>query len=331
MPTIRDVARESGVSIATVSVVLSGSPRTVAPATREKVLMVAHELQYRPNRSARALSTGKTFLIALWISEVRRAYFSTIAQQIEYEIRQVGYDYLRIGGGHDRDAGEWCGTCDGILALDSPDSVRAYMEARTRMAKLGRGTLPPPLVGLGTKVCTDVDFVAVNLEHGARLATERLITQGCRRIAFVTPTALPEHHQARRNGYKQAMRSAGREPEYLTIGGQASRANARRATLEYVARSGCPDGLFCYSDDVAVGTYRALHDLNLRIPDDARIIGCDGIEEGEYLCPSLSTIMQPYAQQVKRSVELLCRRIAEPDAPLVQEWLLPELVVRESC
>lgn len=105
---------------------------------------------------------------------------------------------------------------------------------------------------------------------------------------------------------------------------------ARTAVTEHLRRHGCPDGLFCRNDEMAVGAYRAFCDLGIRVPEDVALVGCDGIEEAEYgYCP-LSTIVQPFAQMCEAVWQLLARRMQPPDTPLEHIVLPAYLAVRHS-
>jgi LacI family transcriptional regulator len=104
----------------------------------------------------------------------------------------------------------------------------------------------------------------------------------------------------------------------------------RHAVTEYVREHGPPDGIFCHNDDFAIGAYRALRDMGLRIPDDVALVGCDNLEETAYLDVPLSTIAVPTEELCRTGWEFLYRRMHDPSAPLQCAILQPQLVVRAS-
>jgi DNA-binding LacI/PurR family transcriptional regulator len=150
-----------------------------------------------------------------------------------------------------------------------------------------------------------------------------------RRIAYLVNdrSNFPDKH--RHAAYHAVLAAAGLPPECIVTSDQ-SRGGARATVREYVHEHGCPDSIFCHNDDMAIGAYLGLRDLGIRIPDDVALVGCDGIEDTEWLeCP-LSTLAQPIEQMCALAAEFLQRRIDEPDAPRQQAMLQPTLVIRES-
>jgi LacI family transcriptional regulator len=154
-----------------------------------------------------------------------------------------------------------------------------------------------------------------------------LIGSGRRRIAHVS-NVLTRGADARHDTYLDSMAEAGLKPE--VIGGFEDRASARKRIREYCLEFGMPDALFCHNDDVAMGVYRGLLDLGARVPDDVALVGCDGIEDGEYLEVPLTTIVQPIEEMCRIAFQLLERRIQDPASQLQQIDLYPQLVVRQS-
>ena len=127
------------------------------------------------------------------------------------------------------------------------------------------------------------------------------------------------------------MRQAGLKPEFLYY--QASdqqRSIVRQLVQDYIRKEGCPEAFFCHSDDVALGIYRGLCDMKLRIPGEVALVGCDGIQDTEYLeCP-LSTLVQPVAAMCATAWQFLQQRLANPAIKRQWEILKPSLQIRES-
>src|SRR5690606_29158862 len=117
--------------------------------------------------------------------------------------------------------------------------------------------------------------------------------------------------------------------EYIPLSTN-TRAAARAELKSYLEANGCPDSILCFNDDVAIGIYRALCEQGIKVPQQVALIGCDGIDDTEYLeCP-ITTIVQPVEEMCRMAWQMLESRIANPRQPFQQKVLLPELVVRES-
>jgi LacI family transcriptional regulator len=125
------------------------------------------------------------------------------------------------------------------------------------------------------------------------------------------------------------MKEAGFPCDYLDCP-SGYRSDARQAIKEYVGRCGCPDAVFCSNDDLAIGAYRGLRDLGLTVPDDAAIIGCDGLEDTEYLDAPITTIVNPVLEMINIAWQFLQNRMQDRSIPQQTANLRPYLCVRES-
>jgi len=130
-------------------------------------------------------------------------------------------------------------------------------------------------------------------------------------------------------GYRTAMQELGREPEYILTYEEKREAVAPALTA-HIRAHGAPDGLFCYNDDMAIGTYPVFQELGIRIPEDVAIIGCDGLRDTSYLQPTLSTIVQPLQQVCATAWSFLKNRIDVPSTPLQQVVIPARLEIRNS-
>lgn len=279
--TIQEIAEQLHVSAATVSRVLNGhNPQLISAATRERVLVAAREMGYRPNRAARALVTGRTNLIALWMPNLHEPFYASIVHHVQQQVQPHGLDLIvQVTHDHVPEA-RW--PVDGILACDFLQSLEALESAAGET----------PWVSMGSYTPEKGHIVGVDLHAGALEAVRHLLTIGCQRIAYLSPPWGLYHGDARRDAYVAELNAAGREPEFIEAANH-TRAASRDAIIAYVTAHGTPDGLFCRNDDMAIGAYRALRDLGLRIPEDVALIGCDGIEDTEYLDTPLTTLIQP--------------------------------------
>ena len=327
--SIRDVAERANVSHATVSRVLNNVNVPIAAETRQLVRHIAAEMGYRPNRAARALATGRTQAIALWSVNLRSAYYSDVIYYTHEEVIRHDYEMfvssIRVTDDMSIDTFKlltW--PVDGILAVDLP-----------------RGFIPPlnnsligdkPFINIGAYVLTGTDYVQVDFKDQAADAIRHLASVGCKRIAYLVPNWFnwfDESCDARLEGYRSAMAELGREPEYILTHDEKREAVAPALT-EYLDRHGCPDGLFCYNDDMAIGTYPIFRNRGIRIPEDIALVGCDGIRDTSYLYPALTTIVQPLQQVCATAWSFLKQRIEDPTLPLQQVVVAARLEVRGS-
>lgn len=327
--SIREVAERANVSHATVSRVLNNVDVPIAPETRQLVRHIAAELGYQPNRAARALATGRSQTIALWATNLRSAYYGDVIHHTHEEITRHDYEMLvsslRVIDGNTFDTSKllsW--QVDGILAVDVPRGTIPGLEASLLSGK--------PFVNIGAYIVPGTDFVQVDFRNQSAEAVRHLAHAGCRRIAYLVPdwfSWFEESHDPRLEGYRSAIAELGREPEYILTPDE-KRESAGPALKSYIARHGCPDGLFCYNDDMAIGVYPPLRELGLRVPEDVAIVGCDGIRDTSYLYPALTTIVQPLAQMCATAWSFLKQRIDDPTIALQQIVLEPRLEIRGS-
>lgn len=332
MATIADVAKAAGVSPMTVSNVINGH-RHVRDSTRAKVLSAMAELDYRVNVAARNLRKGRTGVICLAVPEVNRPYYGQFAgaiiaaaqrHRLRVSIEQTGasreneLDVLSLSRNR---------LYDGLILSTvgiGPDDVEHLK-------------VPYPVVLMGERIFGGpVDHVAMPNVDGACAATRHLIERGCRRIAMIAGLDTADVHVShlRLAGYRQALEGAGLpfEPELVQhVQVMAMQTVADRVRAMVTSRLAF-DGLFCLTDTAAMGAMRALADLQVRVPEQVKVIGFDNIEEGQFLVPSLSTIDPDHTAMAGKAVDLLVRRIEGEDPSIEHEEYVSAftLIVRES-
>ncbi|AXK31892.1 LacI family transcriptional regulator [Streptomyces armeniacus] len=330
---LKDVAARAGVSVRTVSNVVSNAA-PVAPATRARVLKAVEELRYRPNLAARNLRQGRTGLIGLAIPEIHSPYFGEIAELLIDAAQERGWTVLidRTGGLADRERS---------LLADGPDahSVDGMILSPWALTagELGRHSATTPLVVLGERDPQGTaDHVVVDNVTAAREATAHLVGLGRRRIAAIglQPHLSNGTAELRAQGYRAALAAAGLEhpPELTRTVSTLHRAEGHRAMRELLAAPAAPDAVFCFSDELALGALRAAHEQGLAVPEDLALVGFDDIEDGRYATPSLTTIAPDKAQIAERTLQCLADRIYGRlgHLPARHVTAAHRLVVRES-
>jgi DNA-binding LacI/PurR family transcriptional regulator len=184
---------------------------------------------------------------------------------------------------------------------------------------------------MGVNCFENSDAVQVDLLAGTLEVMEHLIGSGFKRIAHATFVRKDSQSAARRKGYVKAMRKAKLEPEFIYYPlTEQQRPIARQLIQDYIREHGAPDAIFCHSDDVAIGIYRGLCDMKLRVPDDVALVGCDGIQDTEYLECQLTTLVQPVAAMCSTGWQFLVERMDRAKTKPQKTVLKPKLVIRDS-
>ncbi len=312
--TIRDIARELGLSPMTVSRALSPTESlSVKPFTRQRVEEAALRLGYQINRSARNLASGRTFVLGVWISHLHSSVYSQIVTAcqeavqnttLELSVSEMDWHF------YDEDAHrrfQW--PVDGVLAVDPPPMG----EMEKLLGPTPWRDIPRVHLGSGQSVPWDGDFVFVDLGAGTRAAIEHLLSVGCTRIAYVSPPGADRPGMCHFDAYIETMRRAG-APPHVIVSPSWDIAAAREAVRDFIQHNRSVDGIYCHHDEFAIAAFRAVRDLGLRVPEDVALIGCEGNAFLEYFDPPLSTIAMPIGEMCHRAVELLQRRIKQPDA-----------------
>jgi DNA-binding LacI/PurR family transcriptional regulator len=326
--SLKQLADHLSLSPATVSLVVNSAPgmRTIALATRARVLAAAKEFNYRPNSLARSLRTRQTFTIGVIVPELSEGYFTMVMNAVESYFLQAGYLHFVVSHQGQPDLIDEYPRLllnrfvDGLLlvntALDRPVSV--------------------PVVSISghTKV-PGVTNIVLDHDRSATLALEHLHKLGHRRIAFMRGQRQASDSESRWESTMALARAIGIEviPELCIF----LEANSWSPELGYgptkmlLERTRDFTALFCFNDTAALGAIRAIADAGLSCPGDISVVGFDDISSASYHLPSLTTVRQPLRQMGEMAAELLIKRIqnasgAYPDSITFD----PELIVRES-
>jgi LacI family transcriptional regulator len=328
-PTIRDIARAAGVSVATVSRVLNGRG-DVAPATRERVLGVIREQGFTTNPTARALSRGHSGLVTLTLPNIQAAYFSRLAAGVaaaleRHDLRAVLCPTLHE---HDRELGLlerlMRGATEGavlILPSESADELEGIA---------ARGY---PLVVLDPKLPTGPDTPSVSAANtaGAVMATQHLLELGHRRIAAITGPRGWCATEERLAGFRAGLAAAGlRADERLEVEADFEIAGGVAAATTLLDLPEPPTAIFAFNDNLAVGVIEAARGRGLRLPGDLSVVGFDDVEAAPIVTPALTTVRQPLGEMGRLAGDVLVRLLRERRVEGMQFELATKLVVRES-
>ena len=323
--TAAEVARLAGVSPAVVSYVLNGGPRNVAPETAERVREAVRTLGYRPNRAARALRRGSTGIVGLVLPRVANPVMAELSEAVQAAAARRGLAVLTAGSGNALAVEEQ------LLRTLPRQGVDGLLVATV----LGHADPPPRAEPELPTVYLNAPFpvggraaVGPDATQGARLVVDHLLSvHGHRAVALVTGESGARRTGARELGWQQALAAADAEPGPV-VRVTWDRPGGVEAAGRLLALAARPAAVFATSDAQALGLLHGLRAAGLSVPGDVAVGGFDGIEEGAYAAPPLTTAHQPVAAMAEAALDALER----PGGPVEGHTLLGlDLVVRQSC
>lgn len=333
MATIYDVAKESGVSLATVSNVINNGSRPVKPETRQRILDAIEKLNYHPSAVARGLARQRTGTIGIMFGVVEssaiviNAYSAAVLQAVLAEAAEAGYNVTHLTtpwrGAQESLRAFRDGRTDGNLVIAPPSDSDLLPALASLNLPLVAVSAPPGLASLPN---VDVDD-----EEGTRQAMGHLISLGHRRIGHICgPENLPSA-LVRRQGYLEALSGAGVEPrpEYLLPGAYSPEAGYAGAR-QLLSLAEPPTAIFAANDEVALGVLDAAREMGISIPGQLSLVGVDDRPVSALVTPPLTTVRQPFEEIGRRATRLLVDLIAGEGVAPATERFAPRLVVRGS-
>jgi LacI family transcriptional regulator len=335
MVTIKDVAREAGVSVATVSRVWNGSA-VVSDATRSRVEAVTTRLGYVPNSAARSLITSRTSTIGVLLPDLHGEFFSELIRGIDQTARRSGF-HLLVSSSHSDGAEvdfalrSMRGRVDGLIVMST------HAEARAAMRQL-----PPafPVVALNAIVDGATTILTIQNYEGALAMVRHLITLGHDPIAMIGGPDGNDDAMERRRGYRDALAEAGLASDAaLESAGAFDEQSGYRAATELLGRSPRPRAIFAANDAMAIGAISALHEHGLEVPGDMAIAGFDDIPMARYMSPPLTSVRVNIPALGERAARRLLEAIDDIDGKsdmprsrsVRREAMKTSLVIRRSC
>ena len=324
-PTLEMVAKEAGVSIATVSRIINGTAK-VSAERKDAVDAAIAKLNFRPNAAARGLALGKSNTIGVITQAIDSPFYGEGLRGIEDYLQQRGYTALFMSGNWDEDDEE---RCMSELLARRVDGIIIF-SGRLEDRQLANYAKQVPLVVSGRSLkAPNIFSLQVDDEQGARLATRHLIELGHRRIAFIA--GILDHADAslRFKGYRRALEEAGiaHDPK-LVVPGDFHEEGGVDATLRLLKSGNKFTALFCVNDQTAYGACLALHRSGLNCPRDVSVVGFDDLHSSTYRVPPLTSVRQSIRVLGESSGAAMLQMLQgeRPDIALPQV----ELIVRES-
>lgn len=328
MVSIKDIAKQVGMSPSTVSRVVNGK-NNVNPEKRDRILKLIEETGYVPNKAARSMVLQRTFTVGIVIPDTFNMFQRQLFSIIEHHLESFGYHtlffFVKFEGASEEDCLSRLKAeiLDGVIMLHEIKSPRFY-EYLTRV-KL-------PTV-MATFSCGDrgLPSIHVNEEQAAFDAVLHLINLGHRRINMISGGAFSFGRQ-RAEGYYRALDSISiaRDPSRVVWAKTYSAEAGMYGMRELLLRGRDFSAVFAATDELAIGAIRVLEDEGIRVPKDVSVLGFDDIDISSYIVPRLTTIRQPLADMGERTATLMHKSITRERIADLDVVLPYELIIRES-
>lgn len=326
--TIRDVAREAGVSVSTVSRVLNDTC-PVGPDKRKRVLAAVQKLHYTPDPAARSLLKRETGGLGVLVPSVSEEYFSEILTAIDRLTQENGY-FLLISSSH-RSADEFDSALRSMyrrvdgLVVTAPDQA-GYDPEHPVLRDM-------PVVYVNTRVPNiEVDTLSVANYRGVYRMTEHLIASGHRRLAMLKGPEGVIDAEDRLRGFRAAVKDYELDPDQVVeLQGHFTRRSGYEAMSKLLELDVLPTALLAANDLSALGAMRRLLEAGYSIPDDIAVSGFDDVKSARYATPPLSTVRAPIRELGELAIKRLIERLrGESTQRILRKELPVELVLRAS-
>ncbi len=325
--TIRDIAREAGVSSATVSRFLNRTGY-VDQQTGARISEVVERFHYRPSRIAQSLKTKMSRNLVLVVPDIQNPFYSSMADKIQNLLLREGYTVTLFDSGADfqREL-----TCLGLAESIGADgilfaSVWARQTILNELAKIG-----VPVVMINSYGACPFDSVHGVRSQSTYLATRHLIELGHREIAFAGGTPETAIAQSRKNGYLKAMKEAGLpvRQEYVFEMGFDSE-SGRKCGTYFSALTQLPTAICCANDLIALGVLQTLLERGFRVPQDVSLTGVDNIEYSDLCSPTLTSVINDSGEFARLAVSALLERLRGSYEGEPREFLIPRRLVKRA-
>jgi len=328
MATIKDVAREAGVSVATVSRVINKSPKA-SQSSIESVTKAMKQLGYRPNAAARALVSQSTNTIGVLVSDVSDPFFGTLVKAVDNIAHQAG-KHLLIGNGYHRAEDER--KAIDLLINSRCDALVIHSKGLSDQELIDYANEVKSMVLINRYIPELADrCIYLDNFKGAYLATEYLIRHGHKNIACISSSQNIEDAEQRIEGYKSALEEHGitLPSSYLELaapdneGGEKAMTNLLTKSLEITA-------VVAYNDNMAAGALSVLEENGFKTPEDISVIGFDDGLIARYVRPRLTTIRYPIQMMAEQAAKLALKLANDEQIEKEPMCFSPTLVRRDS-
>ena len=327
--SLKDLAAELGVSIATVSRALRSSPES-GKEMQQRVKDLAKRLNYRPNPFAQSLRKEAPKVIGVVVPNLVTHYYAAVLDGIEEEARRAGYSVISANSHEDFEDEKQA--IDNFISLHVEGIVACLAQTTTDYSHFEEiSDMGIPLVFFGRTCLTDrFSSVTANGDEAAQLATQHLIDTGSQRIAFIGGPNHLDMVRRRKHGYLEALRENHIEIERdLVICGKIDYQFALQAVEQLLKQENRPDAILAFNDIITFAAFTAIKNCGLRIPDDVALIGFTDDVHAAYVTPRMSAIADQSRLMGITACRLLLKSI-NGDPAVYKEIVPQQLVIRET-
>ncbi len=333
--TIKDIARECGLSVSTVSMALSDKPNRISAQTRERVRLTAERLHYQPNLAAVSLVNRKSKMVGIVVNDIRNTHISSLFMAINKELEEKGYSMIC----HVLDNEDLSSNLK-LIKLISSENVSALIWAKSLEVdkpeenfnlKYDMEQLGIPIITMDEfkLECAGVD-VCFDYNMGGYLATKHLITCGHERIGCLTGDSNFKVTQERLSGYRRALKEFGIEySQELVYSGNYTMEVGYKSLSYFLGQN--VTAIFSFNDEMAFGLYQAARIYGVHIPEELSIIGFDNVPFADVMEVPLSTVNVPIVEMgtyIGREMIALLENTEE--RPRGKKIYKPDLLLRGS-
>ncbi|MFJ9499261.1 LacI family DNA-binding transcriptional regulator [Brevibacillus centrosporus] len=327
MVTIQEVAKEAGVSVATVSRVLNHHT-SVSAKTRAKVEDVIERLQYNPNMLGRNLRCAESRMLLVLVPSISNPFYSKIVQGIEDIARRNHYNTLLCTTDSDPDRENVYldllrnRMADGVISMDPAVDLASIRQL---------GDEYPVIQCCEYSETDQTPYVSIDNQTAAYKAVKHLLMMGHKRVSIINSDERFLYARLRQEGYLRALREFDIpvESRYI-VHTDLHFESGHRAMKSLLALEERPTAVFAVSDTLAIGALRSIKEAELKVPHDIAVVGFDNIPFASMMNPSLTTVSQPMYEMGCEAARMLIKRIASPQERVDSIVMDYELIIRES-
>ncbi|MEL4024755.1 LacI family DNA-binding transcriptional regulator [Lysinibacillus endophyticus] len=321
MANISDVAKLANVSVATVSRYLNNSGY-VGKKSRAQIEEAIKQLNYTPSEVARTLTTKQSDLIGLIIPDINNPFFPELARAVEDTAFRHGYTVILCNSDEDIEKEQH------YIKTLSKKYVAGLILTTILDQDNYSNNLSIPIVALDRPLNVNIPTVTTDNEKGAKIGTQYLIENGVSNILCISGPKSVTSTNLRLKGFFKAVE--GNNVEIHMVESKHDFQTAEQLTYETLQAHPEIDGIFAFSDASAIGALKAAHRLGLKVPEQLQIVGFDGIQMGNVVTPSLTTVAQDIYRLGERATQILIEQIEGKSTNSFSEQIEPQLLIRET-
>lgn len=326
--SLKDIAREAGVSTALVSYVLTNKEEKarVGQEIARKIRKIAHKLNYQPNHIARSLKSGRSDTIGLIVADISNPFFGNIARTIEDEAKR--HNYTVIFGSSDENLAKSEDLITVLLNRQVDGLILIPTEGSEQQIKrLKKQAVPLVLIDRNFPGIA-VSQVGINNYHSAHDAVTHLIKTGRRRIGMIAYDTTLHHINERKRGYSEAL---GKQPSLMKLARYSHIKEDTRQAIDQLLQGRKPaDAVFFATNSLAFEGLKYINELGIRVPEDLAVVSFDESEAFDLYHSPITFIRQPILEMGKAAVRVLLEQLKDAEKPAEQVCIDAELVIRKS-